>query len=88
MGDVEHGEALQTASVKHVSMGVTLYMRVMGDLKIAATQLADGDTARSSEGLAFREAATLIKSIGWDGLLVGRGPSLRQRILSSGSWNV
>ena len=69
---------LQTAGVKRVSMGVALYMRVMGDLKIAATQLADGDTARSSEGLAFREAATLIKSIGWDGLLVGRGPSLRQ----------
>ena len=55
---------LQTAGVKRVSMGVALYMRVMGDLKVAAKQLADGDTARSSEGLAFNEAVTLIKSIG------------------------
>jgi hypothetical protein len=36
----------------------------MADLKIAARQLASGDTAKSSEGLPFREAATLIKSIG------------------------
>jgi 2-methylisocitrate lyase-like PEP mutase family enzyme len=55
---------LQKAGVKRVSMGVSLYMRVMADLKIAAGQLADGDTTKPSEGLAFREAATLIRSIG------------------------
>jgi 2-methylisocitrate lyase-like PEP mutase family enzyme len=55
---------LQKAGVKRVSMGVALYTRVMADLKIAARQLASGDTAKSSEGLPFREAATLIKSIG------------------------
>jgi 2-methylisocitrate lyase-like PEP mutase family enzyme len=55
---------LQKAGVKRVSMGVALYTRVMADLKIAATQLAAGDTAKSSEGLAFREVVALIKSIG------------------------
>jgi 2-methylisocitrate lyase-like PEP mutase family enzyme len=55
---------LQKAGVKRVSMGVALYMRVMADLKIAAAQLAAGDTAKPSDGLAFREATTLIKSIG------------------------
>jgi len=54
---------LQEAGVKRVSMGVALYTRVMADLKVAAKQLADGDTAKSSEGLAFNEAVTLIKSI-------------------------
>jgi 2-methylisocitrate lyase-like PEP mutase family enzyme len=54
---------LQKAGVKRVSMGVALYTRVMADLKVAAKQLADGDTAKSSEGLAFNEAVTLIKSI-------------------------
>jgi 2-methylisocitrate lyase-like PEP mutase family enzyme len=55
---------LLKAGVKRVSMGVALYTRVMADLKVAAKQLADGDTAKSSEGLAFNEAVTLIKSIG------------------------
>jgi 2-methylisocitrate lyase-like PEP mutase family enzyme len=55
---------LQKAGVKRVSMGVALYTRVMADLKVAAKQLANGDTAKSSEGLAFNEAVTLIKSIG------------------------
>jgi 2-methylisocitrate lyase-like PEP mutase family enzyme len=55
---------LLKAGVKRVSMGVALYARVMADLKVAAKQLADGDTAKSSEGLAFNEAVTLIKSIG------------------------
>ena len=55
---------LQKAGVKRVSMGVALYMRVMADLKLAAGQLAGGDTARSSEGLPFREAASLVKAIG------------------------
>jgi 2-methylisocitrate lyase-like PEP mutase family enzyme len=53
---------LQKAGVKRISMGVALYTRVMADLKIAAKQLADGDTGASSAGLAFREATDLIKS--------------------------
>jgi 2-methylisocitrate lyase-like PEP mutase family enzyme len=55
---------LQKAGVRRVSMGSALYARVMGDLKVAAKQLANGDTATSSKGLAFREAANLIKSSG------------------------
>jgi 2-methylisocitrate lyase-like PEP mutase family enzyme len=54
---------LQKAGVKRISMGGALYLRVMADLKIAAKQLADGDTARVSQGLPFREAAIYIKSI-------------------------
>jgi 2-methylisocitrate lyase-like PEP mutase family enzyme len=53
---------LQKAGVKRVSMGVALYTRVMADLKVAARQLADGDTATSSQGLAFSEAVRLIKA--------------------------
>jgi 2-methylisocitrate lyase-like PEP mutase family enzyme len=53
---------LHKAGVKRISMGVALYTRVMADLKVAAKQLAAGDTASSSEGLAFSEAANLIKS--------------------------
>jgi 2-methylisocitrate lyase-like PEP mutase family enzyme len=55
---------LQQAGVKRVSMGASLYARVMGDLKLAAKQLAEGDTAKASKGLPFREAAALIKPIG------------------------
>ena len=53
---------LLTAGVKRISMGVALYMRVMADLRVAAKQLADGDTATSSTGLNFREASKLIES--------------------------
>ena len=55
---------LQKAGVKRISMGSALYARVMADLKLAAKQLADGDMAKSSQGLAFRDATRLIKSIG------------------------
>jgi 2-methylisocitrate lyase-like PEP mutase family enzyme len=55
---------LGKAGVKRVSMGVALYTRVMADLKVAARQLASGDTAKSSEGLPFGEGVNLIKSIG------------------------
>jgi 2-methylisocitrate lyase-like PEP mutase family enzyme len=55
---------LQKAGVKRISMGSSLYSRVMADLKLAAQQLANGDMAAPSKGLAFREAANLIKSIG------------------------
>jgi 2-methylisocitrate lyase-like PEP mutase family enzyme len=54
---------LQKAGVRRISMGVALYTRVMADLKIAAKQLSDGDTAKSSEGLPFSEAAGLVKTI-------------------------
>ena len=53
---------LQKVGVKRVSMGVALYTRVMADLKVAAKQLADGDTATSSKGLNFGEASKLIES--------------------------
>ncbi|MDE1993435.1 MAG: isocitrate lyase/phosphoenolpyruvate mutase family protein [Rhizobiaceae bacterium] len=55
---------LQKAGVKRISMGVALYTRVMADLKVAARQLADGDTASSSEGMPFREAVKLIQAAG------------------------
>jgi 2-methylisocitrate lyase-like PEP mutase family enzyme len=51
---------LQKAGVKRVSMGVALYTRVMGDLRKAAKQLAGGDLAAASEGLAFGEIKKLI----------------------------
>jgi 2-methylisocitrate lyase-like PEP mutase family enzyme len=51
---------LQKAGVKRISMGVALYTRVMADLKMAAKQLANGDTTTSSQGLAFNEAVNLI----------------------------
>jgi 2-methylisocitrate lyase-like PEP mutase family enzyme len=51
---------LQKAGVKRVSMGSTLYTRVMGDLRKAAKQLADGDLASASEGIGFGEIKTMI----------------------------
>lgn len=54
---------LQKSGVKRISMGVALYTRVMADLKVAAGQLASGDTATSSTGLPFREVSNLIKAI-------------------------
>lgn len=51
---------LQKAGVKRVSTGASLYTRVMADLKLAAKQLADGDTAAASRGLSFRELTKLI----------------------------
>lgn len=51
---------LQKAGVKRVSMGVTLYTRVMGDLQKAAKQLADGDLASASAGISFGEVKKLI----------------------------
>ena len=60
-GAVSVAELLK-AGVKRISMGVALYMRVMADLRVAAKQLADGDTATSSTGLNFREASKLIES--------------------------
>jgi 2-methylisocitrate lyase-like PEP mutase family enzyme len=51
---------LQKAGVKRVSMGVALYNRVMGDLRKAAKQLADGDLASASQAIGFGEVRKLI----------------------------
>jgi hypothetical protein len=51
---------MQKAGIKRMSMGVALYMRVMGDLRTAAEQLADGDTARATHGIPFGEVKKLI----------------------------
>jgi 2-methylisocitrate lyase-like PEP mutase family enzyme len=51
---------LQKAGVKRVSMGVSLYTRVMGDLRKAAKQLAEGDLASASEGIGFGEVKKMI----------------------------
>jgi 2-methylisocitrate lyase-like PEP mutase family enzyme len=51
---------LQKAGVKRISMGVALYTRVMGDLRKAAKELADGDLASASKGISFREIMAMI----------------------------
>jgi 2-methylisocitrate lyase-like PEP mutase family enzyme len=51
---------LQKAGVKRVSLGAALYTRVMGDLRKAAGQLADGDLASASMGSGFGEIQKLI----------------------------
>jgi 2-methylisocitrate lyase-like PEP mutase family enzyme len=55
---------LQKAGVKRVSMGVSLYTRVMGDLRTAARQLATGDLASASEGIRFAEIKEMIAGAG------------------------
>lgn len=51
---------LQKAGVKRVSLGSALYRRVMGDLRTAARQLADGDLASASQGIGSGEIEKLI----------------------------
>lgn len=51
---------MQKAGIKRMSMGVALYTRVMGDLRAAAKQLADGDTARATHGIPFGEVKAMI----------------------------
>lgn len=51
---------LQKAGVKRVSLGVSLYARLMGDLRKAAQQLAEGDLASASAGMGFGELKALI----------------------------
>jgi 2-methylisocitrate lyase-like PEP mutase family enzyme len=60
MGGAVPWTELQKAGVKRVSMGVALYTRVMGDLRKAAKQLADGDFASASAGISFGEIKKLI----------------------------
>ena len=51
---------LQQAGVKRVSTGAKLYARAMDDLRKAAGQLLDGDLAKASEGMSFRDITALI----------------------------
>jgi len=51
---------LQQAGVKRVSLGVALYTRVMGDLRNAAKELANGDLASASRGIGFGEIKKMI----------------------------
>jgi 2-methylisocitrate lyase-like PEP mutase family enzyme len=60
MAGVEPWTELQKAGVKRGSLGVSLYTRVMGDLRLAAKQLAAGDLASASAGMSFREISKLI----------------------------
>ena len=60
MSGVVPWRELQQAGVKRLSMGASLYTRVMADLKKAAAQLAEGDLAVASQGLSFREIKSMI----------------------------
>ena len=51
---------LQKAGVKRISLGVSLYTRVMGDLRQAAKELASGDLASASRGMSFGEIMKMI----------------------------
>ncbi len=51
---------LQKAGVKRTSLGVALYTRVMGDLRKAARQLAEGDLASASDGIGFGPVSKMI----------------------------
>jgi len=51
---------MQKAGIKRMSMGVALYTRVMGDLRTAAQQLANGDIARATHGIPFSEVKKMI----------------------------
>lgn len=50
------------AGVKRISTGVALYSRVMGDLRKAARELADGDLASATAGIPFSEITRMIGS--------------------------
>jgi 2-methylisocitrate lyase-like PEP mutase family enzyme len=51
---------LQQAGVRRVSMGASLYTRVMSDLRTAARELMSGDLQTASTGMRLREISTLI----------------------------
>jgi 2-methylisocitrate lyase-like PEP mutase family enzyme len=60
MAGIKPWTELQKAGVKRVSLGVSLYGRVMGDLRLAAKQLAAGDLTSASAGMSFREISGMI----------------------------
>lgn len=51
---------LQKAGVRRLSMGVSLYARVMGDLRLAAQELARGDVVCASRGMSFGDISKLV----------------------------
>jgi 2-methylisocitrate lyase-like PEP mutase family enzyme len=51
---------LQKIGVKRISLGVALYMRVMADLRKAATELAAGNLASAAAGMSYGELSRLI----------------------------
>jgi 2-methylisocitrate lyase-like PEP mutase family enzyme len=60
MGGAVPWSEFQKAGVKRLSIGAALYTRVMGDLRKAAKQLADGDLASASEGIGYGEIKKMI----------------------------
>ena len=52
---------LQRAGVRRISLGVALYTRVMGDLRLAAEELLAGDLASASRGMSFGAIMTMIE---------------------------
>ncbi|HEY8549099.1 MAG TPA: isocitrate lyase/phosphoenolpyruvate mutase family protein [Vicinamibacterales bacterium] len=50
------------AGVKRISLGASLYRRVMADLRRAAIELRNGDLASASRGIPLSEIAALIAS--------------------------
>jgi 2-methylisocitrate lyase-like PEP mutase family enzyme len=48
------------AGVKRISLGVSLYTRVMADLRRAAQELAQGDLASATRGIPFREVMEML----------------------------
>ena len=51
---------LAEVGVRRISMGVALYTKVMGVLREAAGQLAEGDIASATSGMRYGEAARLL----------------------------
>jgi 2-methylisocitrate lyase-like PEP mutase family enzyme len=55
---------LQRAGIKRVSLGSSLFARVMADLREAATDLLEGDMAAASDGLPFAEISRVLSTAG------------------------
>lgn len=57
---------LQRAGIKRVSLGSSLFARVMADLRGAATDLLEGNLAAASDGLSFAEIGRILSTGGID----------------------
>lgn len=55
---------LQRAGIKRVSLGASLFARVMADLREAMTDLMQGNLAAASEGMAFADIARIVGTAG------------------------
>ena len=53
---------VQRAGIKRVSLGSSLFARVMGDLQKAATDLREGKLAEASDGIAFSEISRILSA--------------------------